>query len=513
MISLKRILLQCLLLYHVTAFTQVQGFFNIYEQTEKSLCASASIEIDDESLIVAAYDYYGGAGTLLKISKEGTIIKSVSLGDDIVYSGVEGLYRAPSNPGLFYGIGHVIHQDSQITKPFVLRFDDDLDLIEIKEVDLPGDYHSFVMSRSLLTNDGDFLYATSLNGQNSFHRLYMRIALDGELLSFYEESEECGSAIQIDAIFEFPEGNRFGDFRNSFVSPVNHSQKMRLFGFDDEFVFDTIHEYERIYQTIDDTIYSFILMSVANGTVVPFNDTTLLFSDRISEMWQQPNVGTIYGQDRSTVLFSADLEGNMVNYLVVGSGNDTVDCPVAFNAVDMAKDGSPDNYIYHGCYGFNSLSSPNHITLTKTDENLNVIWQKSYTHPLRFLQANCLQATKDGGCLFVGGAYDYINEHYDLFLLKVNSDGNVGIDEIVVTDKVAAFPNPGINILKLTTASKKGCVEVFDMNGRQVCCQQITEDVTTIKTDTWPAGIYIWKVVSDNSSSLTVTETGKWIKK
>ena len=505
-----RILFFCLLFCQITTLSLGQGFIKILEQADKSFCASASIEIDDEGLIVSVYDYNGGAGALLKLSKEGGILKRLPLTDEGVFSGIEGLYRSPSSPE-FYGIGHVVYPD--VTKPFIILFDAELEVLESKEIDLPGEYHRFITARSVLTKGGEFVYAASLDGQNGYHLIYMRIALDGSLLGFYEATESCGNGNHIDAIFEYPEGNRFGDFRNSFVSSENHTQKMRLFGFNEEFVFDTIHSYETVYHTEGDTLYNFTLMSVANGTVVPFNDTMLLFSDRISEMWNHPELGTLYGQDMSTFLFSADLEGNMRNYIVVGSGNDTVDCPATFNAVDMTKDGNSERFIYHGCFGFNSVYSPNSITLTKADDNLNVIWQKTYSHPTRFLQASYLQATNDGGCLMIGGAYDYTSNHYDVFLLKINSDGNVGIDEIVVMDRVAAYPNPGINMLNLTTASKKGCVEVFDMNGRQVCCQQITEDVTTIKTETWPAGMYIWKVVLDNSSSLTVTETGKWIKK
>lgn len=53
-------------LYCAKAFSQRESFFNVYEQAEKSFCASAAIETDDGCFIIAVYDYYGGCGELKK---------------------------------------------------------------------------------------------------------------------------------------------------------------------------------------------------------------------------------------------------------------------------------------------------------------------------------------------------------------------------------------------------------------------------------------------------------------
>jgi len=51
-------------------------------------------------------------------------------------------------------------------------------------------------------------------------------------------------------------------------------------------------------------------------------------------------------------------------------------------------------------------------------------------------------------------------------------------------------------------------VEVYDMNGRLIHCQAITENVTRIDAWDWAEGVYVWKVVADGK----LAETGKWIK-
>ena len=102
----KLLIVLSLLLCYATAFPQREGFFNVYEQAEKSFCASAAIETDDGCFIIAVYDYYGGGGELKKLSGDGTMLKRLPISDDNVFSGIEGLYRDPWHTDSFYAIGH-----------------------------------------------------------------------------------------------------------------------------------------------------------------------------------------------------------------------------------------------------------------------------------------------------------------------------------------------------------------------------------------------------------------------
>lgn len=496
----------------LSTFSQRQSFFNVYEQVGKSFCASAVIETEDDCLIVAVYDYYWGAGELMKLSKEGQFLKRLSLSDNNVFSSIAGLYQDPFQPDLFVGIGLVRYLDVPIAKPFIVHFDNDLNLINSKEIDLPGEYHDFAMMRSLLTQDGDFIFATSLGPENDYHMLYMRIALDGTLKSFYEETEGCTLSIMINAIFEFPEGNYFGDYRRSYRAHEHFNQRQRLFGFDDRFVFDTIHEFNPIIHQLDgDISYSVTRHTSANGTVLPLNDTTLLFSDRVHELWYQNATGTPCAIDHSTLLSSADLEGNIRNYLVIGSGNDTTDVPFAFNAIGVAKENATnENSIYHGCFSYNTELpdfSPFNITITKTDVNLDVKWQKSYTHATRFLQATYLLAMRDGCCLAAGGAYDYTNNHYDLFLLKINPDGVVGTDEIIVASQSFVYPNPGRDVIKVESPNENVVIRICDLQG-QIVLNKRFDFAVEINIETLQSGIYFWEIWHENQKEAS----GKLVK-
>ena len=79
---------------------------------------------------------------------------------------------------------------------------------------------------------------------------------------------------------------------------------------------------------------------------------------------------------------------------------------------------------------------------------------------------------------------------------------------------VVAYPNPGGNTLNIRTALPNARVEVYDINGRLIHSQALTENVTAIDAGDWAEGVYVWKVYTTGVStgSTTLVESGKWIK-
>ena len=81
-----------------------------------------------------------------------------------------------------------------------------------------------------------------------------------------------------------------------------------------------------------------------------------------------------------------------------------------------------------------------------------------------------------------------------------------------------AYPNPGGNTLNIRTALPNARVEVYDMNGRLIHSQALTDNVTAIDATDWAEGVYVWKVMVGTSTlrqvqgSGTLAETGKWVK-
>jgi hypothetical protein len=84
----------------------------------------------------------------------------------------------------------------------------------------------------------------------------------------------------------------------------------------------------------------------------------------------------------------------------------------------------------------------------------------------------------------------------------------VGLAEQESEATAMIYPNPGKNVLNISTRLKDARVEVYDMNGRMIHKQEITDNITSINTERWPAGAYIWKVMADGKEA----KSGKWIK-
>ena len=145
-----------------------------------------------------------------------------------------------------------------------------------------------------------------------------------------------------------------------------------------------------------------------------------------------------------------------------------------------------------------------------------------------FSRAKGISALSDGGLLLTSWERKlYAWDQGCVNVVKFPAEAFVGIVEAHASGlKVAiAYPNPGKDVLNIRKRLKDARVEVYDMSGRMIYGQEITEDVTSINAEGWPAGTYIWKVYTNQvgpstlrpdsatAGSVTETESGKWIKK
>ena len=95
-------------------------------------------------------------------------------------------------------------------------------------------------------------------------------------------------------------------------------------------------------------------------------------------------------------------------------------------------------------------------------------------------------------------------------IYRIKDEVFVGIEEAHNAGfaVAVAYPNPGKDVLNIRTGLQNAQVEVYDINGRLIHSQALTENVTAIETADWASGTYVWKVFSNGKEA----ETGKWIK-
>ena len=144
------------------------------------------------------------------------------------------------------------------------------------------------------------------------------------------------------------------------------------------------------------------------------------------------------------------------------------------------------------------------------DGNMNLKGEIYYHNEKRMLTPYSIYALPSGGCLVTTGGQDRRTGEQQHAIYRISEETLVGIDEAHDAGfaVAVAYPNPGKDVLNIRTAMQNARVEVYDVNGRLLHSQAITENVTSIDATAWPAGVYVWKVYSNNRES----EVGKWIK-
>ena len=120
-------------------------------------------------------------------------------------------------------------------------------------------------------------------------------------------------------------------------------------------------------------------------------------------------------------------------------------------------------------------------------------------------------STHDGGTLLVFSSknLDNTTQHWTT-VTKFPAEAFLGIDEAHDNGlKVSiAYPNPGKDVLNIRTTLQNARIEIYDLTGKVVYNQEITDNITPITTTSWPSGTYIWKVIANGKEA----ESGKWIK-
>ena len=190
------------------------------------------------------------------------------------------------------------------------------------------------------------------------------------------------------------------------------------------------------------------------------------------------------------------------------------DMPARVTGVDLYD----DNAVYFG-YTLNAglvwdLDSDSWMMIESLDNEFDTISTVYYDlgdgidiHS----QVMSVTACKDGGVLLVFWSKNLSNTNQQwTTVTKFPAEAFVGVDEAHDNGlKVAiAYPNPGKDVLNIRTALQNARVEVYDLNGRLVHSQALTENVTAIEAGGWAKGIYVWKVISNGKEA----ESGKWIK-
>ena len=219
------------------------------------------------------------------------------------------------------------------------------------------------------------------------------------------------------------------------------------------------------------------------------------------------------GQDEDCRLYEYDNSGTTVSVINNAvRGTDQWDIPAMLKGVDVGDDNTV-YFAYTLNVGFmNDLDS--WMMIERLDANFDTISTVYYDlggYNNIHSEAYGITPTADGGVLLTFSSVNLnnTNQHWTT-VTKFPAEAFVGIEEAHENGlKVAiAYPNPGKDVLNICTGLRDAWVEVYDVNGRLIHREAITENVTGIDAGDWAEGVFIWKVMAEGKE----VETGRWIK-
>ena len=416
---------------------------------------------------------------LLKYNKQGVCLDSLLINDE-----AEVWAFINANP---LGAGDImasLRYEDGVVSVRILHLDDHLAITEQTDVLLPVQWSGMYAERFFLDKNYDLILAIN-DAQRQHYRL-VRVSLDGELL-------DCIDATRFEQLRVTFAGTPFFHYSESplqygFVAmpTQGNNTSPNLFILDSLFNVVTEHP----ITTINGSYVNYSNMQA----VARLNDDEWLYSCRMGlqsdgEFWNQLTKFDNQMQYQADYQVHNDgTQGNATCY------------PIPEGSVKVTNDGT----IYHACMDYLMLFS-GHLNITCLNADFTVRWRYHYPEEPGFPYGLNMCVTDDGSAVVCGYSWD--NDVYDMFLLVLEDEG-AGITEAEITERqVEVYPNPS-STLNIRTALQNARVEIYDFTGRLVYNQEITDNITTITTTSWPSGTYMWKVIANGKEA----ETGKWIK-
>ena len=224
------------------------------------------------------------------------------------------------------------------------------------------------------------------------------------------------------------------------------------------------------------------------------------------------------------ICLEMDDEAKMLDSITFA--RDDFDYPINANYTTVPNYGSIDwvdeNRIFIGAtpnlYFSTMLSDYQYFVIRMINKDLNVLDELYYDlGETSALWTTILKATEDGGCMIAGHYMDFVNDPFTYynFIKKFPPEAFDNIEEAHAHNlKLAvAYPNPGGDVMNIRTGLRNATLSVYDMQGRKVHEQEITDEVTSIDASKWENGTYVWKLgIRNEELGMKCVESGKWVK-
>lgn len=444
---------------------------------------------------------------VLKLSPEGELLGELSISEGGRYTSVISLYHDPFDSKYCLAVGTVLDSTLSRLKPYLAKFDLNLNMAWLKTIDLPEEYCYWIGGRSLMDSQGDIVFCSwpfhvDPNGYSEWsNMLYLRLSPDGELLAM-------GDSPYVSWLFHSAQGDLFeytdgtGDYGQTFAGLRDGNKNMPVFfvrmnrDFTD---FQTIDLVENIIIDSTDGVFIGDYYSEAFTTGLPDGSKYMSVRGIRYDGWSSG----LY--DEVIVTMKLDQNDSIVALSFLPHDTDSVR-PIAFcHGMDESDDGT--FYTCNGVYDREvwqhqgEIDGLNRFTVTKTDANTNIIWSRSYEDGEHVFHPCSVMATSDGGCLVTGRCWTLDQTEAYLFVLKFFADGSLSVPKMEKFVRPYCFyPNPVQAQLQMQFSPdvQPKQVELYDLQGRLVRLQR--SDFGSIDMSLLPAGTYMMRVTLEDGT-------------
>ncbi len=458
-----------------------ESIFSIIENNNKQYlltgCIRDTYTYSKESAYIALIDIFGNL-----IAEN-----SIQLKDTFLY--FESAFQKTNNNYIVFGRTKVNNSSTQSL--FVCEFDQNLNIVKRKQFSLIA--NKFLdMELPYLNSSNNLVVYGSLT-EFSNNRLYLdylffEISQELDSIKMLIQPENIEEQIHINSLTSRSAGGYFA-FSNQFTRPS------KILYLDNDF--NILSQKE-----IPEEIYGF-------GTIKTVSDSTYYIVGKKTHYnkYQDDDIACILLDTSHTTIHALEYFGKPETS-DIGGRLETMD----FIDKDKIYIAGIHKFYYGGPPDLPAYD--NYIYIIQTDSLLNVKREIFYGGNMGYYVYS-VKATSDGGCIVAASRYDTDNQQNerDALILKFDAELNlpVSIEEHEIkAHELILYPNPGSAHLNIRTAvqSLGGQFCLYDIKGKLVYQQTITERYTEINTEALPAGSYIYSYVLKNHKP----ETGKWIK-
>ena len=453
-----------------------------------------------------------------KVSHEGEVLGELALGFEGRYSMVVRLFEDPDEDRCCLAIGFAHDNDLHYDRPFIAKFDHDLNLLWQKEIELPEPYHSNILVAAIMDSSGDIVCNFGVSGFSS--PVFCRLTTEGELAAINHLQCQCNSfVVNCGSFFEFQDGS--GDYG-------------RIVGFFENY--QTQNYLIRINRALELVSNTLLPNSIHDGNSASYLQTLLHYDSFVYASIPLTDGSVIFGSsgllsrtdyenncmhDDVVALLRFNPDGSLASYATVGQGekgmeNDSIKAIQGATCMDMV--GEDAFYFYHTVGTPNGLGYDwmNCFVVTKMDIEGNVIWQRYWDryypeYDMKVYYPNFITTTSDEGCLVSG--YSYYSDIYgssrygsalEIFMLKFFSDGTLAVPEAEAFVRPYAYwPNPAKDELHLHYSPdvKPTQIELHDLQGRLVRSQR--NGLESLNLQGLSSGTYTMRVALEDGTVFT----------